>query len=205
MCDDCSSSEIVAYGERCFDCGVISNDSRTCDSCRISSPRHVWVTTNYENAAKKLVQAYKFGHQRAAADSLALLMITNLLDFKSIADLHSLNYLVVPVSTATSRVRQRGFDHSSLLARKIANNLKIEYIEALTRLGQTRQLGTDRSARLKQLNGKFVVRYPDLLHGRNILLVDDVITTGGTLRAATKALRVAGASRIDALAFAKKL
>jgi predicted amidophosphoribosyltransferase len=58
---------------------------------------------------------------------------------------------------------------------------------------------------LAQLSGQYVVKYPEFVIGRNILLVDDVVTTGATLREVTKVLRAAGAARVDALIFAKRL
>jgi ComF family protein len=205
LCPECADDEIIPYGGRCFGCGVISPDGRTCGHCRPGAPRHVWVTTNYENAARELLKVYKFGHQRAAADPLTGLMVATLHDFLSPEDIQQLRYLVVPVPTASSRIRQRSFDHSALLARQIARRLKLKNINALARLGQSRQLGAARSVRLRQPDGKYVARYPNLLIGENILLIDDVVTTGATLRAATKALRSSGAARVDALIFAKRL
>ena len=205
LCSDCANAEIVPYGERCFNCGAISPSARTCERCRPGAPRHVWVSTNYENAARELVKIYKFGHQRAAAESLASLMMGTLLAFNGGQNLKGLNYLVVPVPTATSRIRQRSFDHSAHLARQIAHKLKARHLNALTRLGQSRQVGAERSVRLSQPVGNYLVRYPALVNGQNILLIDDVVTTGGTLRAVTKALRAAGVARVDALVFAKRL
>lgn len=205
LCAACAHAEIIPYGERCFNCGAATPLARTCERCRGNSPRHVWTTTYYEKAAQELVRTYKFGHQRAAAESLAALMIKTLLDFNSVENLEPLNYLIVPVPTATSRVRQRSFDHSTHLARQIARRLNLKCMTALSRLGQTHQVGALRSERLKQIDGKYFVRYPNLVNGQNILLIDDVVTTGATLRAATKALRGAGAKRVDALVFAKRL
>jgi ComF family protein len=115
------------------------------------------------------------------------------------------DYSIVPVPTATGRVRQRGFGHSELLAKQISYRLKLPYRPLLRRLGQSRQLGATREIRLKQLDGRFAVRSVDSVRNKNVLLVDDVLTTGGTLIAATKALRAAGAGRVDALLFAKRL
>lgn len=205
LCSECAKAQLVPYGERCFSCGAISPSARTCEKCRPGAPRYVWVSTNYEAAARELVKIYKFGHQRAAGDSLASLMIGTLLRFNEIQELRDLNYLIVPVPTATSRIRQRSFDHSSYLARRIARKLKTRHLNALARIGQTRQVGAERSVRLAQPAGNYLVRYPNLVEGRNILLIDDVVTTGATLRASTKALRAAGAARVDALVFAKRL
>jgi ComF family protein len=152
-----------------------------------------------------LVKVYKFGHQRVAADSLVKLMVPTILNFNSVDHLRVKNYLVVAVPTATGRIRHRSFDHSSYLARGIARELGFNHMNALTRIGQTRQVGAERSIRLKQAHGNYIVKYPNLITDRNILLIDDVVTTGATLRAVTKAIRAAGAAQIDALVFAKRL
>jgi ComF family protein len=114
-------------------------------------------------------------------------------------------YLVVPVPTATSRVRERSFGHSELLAKKIAQTLLVPYANVLRRLGQTRQLGSKRDERLIQLSSSFAVSNYKKIKGSKILLIDDVVTTGGTLIAATKMLRAAGAKQVDALLFTKRL
>ncbi|HEY5550154.1 MAG TPA: phosphoribosyltransferase family protein [Candidatus Saccharimonadales bacterium] len=160
------------------------------------------MTTNYEAAARELIKVYKFGHQRAAAEALASLMAET---FLQLSDLGPSSYLVVSVPTASRRVRERSFDHCAHLASQLAKKLNARHLSALARIGQTRQVGTERSVRLSQPAGKYIVRYPNLVSGRNILLIDDVVTTSATLRAATKALRAAGAARVDALVFAKRL
>lgn len=205
LCWSCSKNRIIPYGERCFGCGVASPAARTCERCSPSAPRHVWISTNYENAGSELIKLYKFGQQRTAAESLTSLMVETLLAFNDVPALMNLDYLVVSVPTATTRIRQRGFDHSAHLARNVAHKLDCGYMNALTRLGQSRQVGAERSVRLNQPADNYLVRYPNLVAGKNILLIDDVVTTGATLRAVTKVLRAAGAARVDALVIAKRL
>jgi competence protein ComFC len=206
FCFECSIANIIPFGERCFNCNAISVNSATCGKCKNNGPpRHVWVSTDYEGVIKNLVQLYKFGHQRVAAKSIANLMSETFLFFNSNEEILKTNYLVVAVPTATSRVRQRGFDHSALLALAVAKNLKLPYKNVMQRLGQSRQVGKSRTERFKQADGKYVVIKPDIVAGRNILLIDDVVTTGATLCSVTKALRKAGAKRVDALVFAKRL
>jgi ComF family protein len=160
------------------------------------------VGANYESAASELVKNYKFKQLRPAADSMAAIMERA---FKRFCGLQAVDYLVVPVPTASSRIRHRGFDHADYLATKIAKRLRLKKLSALARIGQKRQVGAERSIRLAQLSGQYVARYPELIKGRNILLIDDVVTTGATLRAAAKALRAGGAARVDALVVAKRL
>jgi ComF family protein len=202
LCRSCSDDFIQPFGQRCWRCNRLSPGSHTCQACRhAGGPSSVWISTVYGGAAQELIRAYKFGHLRAAAKPLALLMAGTF----NITVQPDSDYSIVPVPTATGRVRQRGFGHSELLAKQISYRLKLPYRPLLRRLGQSRQLGATREIRLKQLDGRFAVRSVDSVRNKNVLLVDDVLTTGGTLIAATKALRAAGAGRVDALLFAKRL
>lgn len=202
LCVACSESEILPYGCRCWRCGAITRLPHACKSCRsFGGPRCVWLTTQYDGLAKELMQVYKFGQQRIAARALVGLMVQTF-EHPNYA---KQNYLIVPVPTATKRIRERGFGHSELLAKLIAQKLNLSSCKALGRLGQKHQIGSSRSARLTQPKGNYYVRYPERIKGCNILLIDDVLTTGATLRAATKVLRGAGAKRVDALVFAKRL
>jgi ComF family protein len=202
LCVSCASKFIQPFGERCWRCNSLSPNSRTCRSCRqFGSPAHVWIVTDHDGLARDLLSLYKFGHQRAAAQPIVSLMLNTLRKY----NIEAGDYLVVPVPTATSRIRERGFGHSELLAKKIAQMLQVPYANALHRLGQTRQLGSKRDERLVQLSSSFALSNYKKIQGRKILLIDDVVTTGGTIIAATKTLRAAGAKQVDALLLAKRL
>ena len=206
LCKTCSTSVILPFGQRCWQCAQVSFGSRTCERCRRQgSPRSVWITTVYEGLARQLVREYKFKHSRAAVQSLTDLMTATLWAINDKNDLLTSDYLVVPIPTASSRVRQRGFDQTGLLARKIARQTSFLAVPALGRLGQESQVGAQRAVRLAQPAGKYFVRRPGQVANRSILLIDDVLTTGATLREATRVLKLAGAKQVDALVFSKRL
>lgn len=184
--------------ERCFLCRAHSDDSRVCTSCRrMTALKHVWVRTDYAGIAKDLISKMKFENVREASTVIAQLM-------QPAIPYPQEEILIVPVPTAANRKRQRGYDQSVLIAKEISNYLRMPYLAALLRLGQTRQVGASREQRLSQLANAFVVRWPLLVKNSTILLVDDVTTTGATLVTAAAALSTAGARTVTAAVFAQK-
>jgi ComF family protein len=115
-------------------------------------------------------------------------------------------HVIVPVPLTRWRLMRRQFNQSALLALEVARHTGIHADTAA--LVKTRttppQMGLTRQQRLANVRGAFLVpprRRPSIA-GRNVLLIDDVITTGATVGAATRALREAGAARVDVLALA---
>ncbi len=165
----------------------------------------MWISSEYFGLTKQIIKQYKFHHVRPLANEMAKVMAHSLHGYNSPAELVKLNYLIVPVPTATTRSRERSFDHASLLAQKVAKELNFVSKSPLLRIGQASQVGSSRDVRLKQTKGAYVLPRKHLVTGRNILIVDDVLTTGATLREVAKVLRKGGARRVDALVFAKRL
>ncbi|MDH4229035.1 MAG: ComF family protein [Nitrospirota bacterium] len=114
--------------------------------------------------------------------------------------------LIVPVPLHASRLRQRGFNQSARVAAALAARLGVPLaVEALWRTVDTpSQVGMRRRQRLRNVARAFSVPEAERVEGKNILLVDDVITTGATLNACARALRRAGAIRVHAWAVARQ-
>jgi ComF family protein len=113
--------------------------------------------------------------------------------------------IVVPVPLHPSRLVERGFNQASLLARPIARALGVPLTTgALVRVRDTTQQATlDRDARARNVVQAFAVRTPEAVADKHVLLVDDVRTTGATLRACADALHEAGASEVESAVVAR--
>jgi len=186
--------ELTMVPERCYRCLAPSPGSLTCTGCLTASHLYrVRAGASYSGVAKELVGQLKFAGAQAAAERMALRLRSSL-------DLDR-TVLIVPVPTATSRVRGRGYDQAKLLARELSRQTRLPYLNGLVRSGHTHQVGASRERRQRQLQDAFRVRDPSKMRDRNILLIDDVVTTGATLEVAARVLQAAGAARIEAVVF----
>jgi ComF family protein len=158
------------------------------------------VSTKYEGLYEQLLRSLKFDLMRQAVEPISQIMIEVLNDIRLPE-----NILICPLPTAPSRIRQRGFDHTKLIANKISSNLGIKNESLLKRRTNVRQLGSTRNQRMAQMTKEFYTKYPEKIEGRTILLIDDVMTTGASLSSASKVLKAAGAKRVYAIVFAQKV
>lgn len=197
LCRDCEQS-LAAVNPVCFQCATPGVNGLICESCRLHNTlQAVHAVTVYEGVAKELVRHLKFAGAQAAARLMVRQMNAHLPDTPRDA------LVVVPVPTATSRVRERGYDQAKLLARELAWQRRLPYLDCLARSGQAHQVGSSRGARLSQIEGAYRVKKSRHLKGTTVLLVDDVMTTGATLTAAARVLQQSGASHVEAIVFAR--
>lgn len=112
--------------------------------------------------------------------------------------------VVLPVPLSTDRLRERGYNQSALLAQQLARP-KADALTLLRVHATKAQSGLPRAQRLRNLRGAFAVEpaRAAALRGRRVVLVDDVMTTGATLHAATEALHQAGVAHVIAVVLAR--
>jgi predicted amidophosphoribosyltransferase len=154
----------------------------------------VWSSAPHDGVARSLVGALKFRRLLSVAELMADRI-------HWLAPGHLLGGAVVPVPAAPPRLRKRGFDPAGELAAALAAKLEVELTPCLARRGAGHQVGRRRAERISR---------PPKIEAigeapRSVLLVDDVLTTGATLTSCAAALRGAGAKRVVALTFTRRL
>ncbi|MCA1662258.1 MAG: ComF family protein [Novosphingobium sp.] len=211
LCLACWSRLVIPGEPACSRCqrplgeAVGSNDeSLTCAPCLAAPPRHdgIAAATLYTPASRDLVLAFKHGRRVGLAKPLGRQMAARLAALDG-------EWLVAPVPLHRWRLWRRGFNQSALLAREIARAPgRTLLVDALVRTRATPTLGgLGRNERARALRGSIAVspaRKPRLA-GANVILVDDVMTSGATSDACVRALLRAGAARVRIACFARVL
>jgi ComF family protein len=199
LCEGCQNSICDDQVSVCYRCNAHSPSGQTCKTCRRTSRlQAVWNVGFYEAELKLLISNFKFDSQRHYAGPLAQMLIERV-PYSVLQEKPA----IVPLPTASHRVRQRGFDQACLLAQEFARQSKLEYQPWLRRIAGDRQLGASRQQRQVQALKQFGVYPSRVVKGSTVILVDDVMTTGATLEAAARVLKSSGVKRVYAVVLAR--
>ncbi len=170
----------------------------TCMRCRRPRPvERVRAYGLYEGRLREAVHALKYRGRIALADPLGCALAEVV---RSDPELSTADALV-PVPLHPRREAERGFNQAEELAKALTRHTRIPVLGALVRVRPTiPQVDLSELERRRNVRGAFAVRCP--VQGLRVVLVDDVVTTGSTLRECAQALRKAGAKRVDAVVVA---
>jgi ComF family protein len=164
---------------------------------------------SYESGLRDLIHILKYQQVRPAANVLGRMLVEVIAELES--GWGAAHVLVVPVPLYAAKLRQRGFNQAELIARMAlklspARAAHMLCTDVLERSRDTRsQIGLSRHQRRENLRGAFRVTDREKISGREILLVDDVFTTGTTASECARVLRRAGAARIWVATVARTL
>jgi predicted amidophosphoribosyltransferase len=182
--------------------GAISRSAaprRFCLACSLSlEGGDPWAPYRYGGAVQAAIVRLKYRDRTDLAGPLG----RELAQWARARAVVDTDAVVVPVASSAERVRERGYCHATLLAQAVAAELRVPVFPfGLERVRQGgTQKGRTREERLGALAGAFTASAR--VYGRPVLLVDDVVTTGATLDAASAALKGAGATRVQPLVVA---
>jgi len=166
--------------------------------------------TNYDSQIiQNLIHYYKYKNFNEISNTLGNILIEYLWftfeNSKLIRQLADENYSVAYIPLHFIRENTRGFNQSKLLAQIISKNFNLELVDALIRIKNNPPQAKLRNhnERQKSISNAFQIANPDKIKNKNIILLDDVHTSGATMSEAAKILKQNGANKIIALVIAK--
>jgi ComF family protein len=193
------------------DAGPEARVAALCRACRLAPPPFVRAVAYgaYRGRMKDAIHALKYDRLHPAANQLGQLLAQAMAQLAAEAPQQ---LLVVPVPLHSSKYAQRGFNQARVLAREALASLAKTHPgwrltlapSALMRLRATEsQAGLSPRQRRLNVRGAFSVSDPAAVAGKHILLIDDILTTGATARAAARALKRAGAQSVYVVTLAR--
>ena len=202
FCADCwKQLEFLGAGG-CSRCGLPlkATDIETCAVCLAKPPRldRIRAAVAYGDISRSITIRLKYGRKVALARTMSRYMQPLLGDLPG-------DTVFVPVPLHRSRLWRRGFNQSAIVARELSRRTGYGVeIDALKRVRATPPLkGLNMLQRRRTVAGAFRANRQAELRGRNIVLVDDVLTTGSTANACARVLKRAGAARVDLVSWAR--
>lgn len=191
----------------CRHCALpLPADATRCSQCLADAPlfrlaRCAW---RYDFPVNALIGGFKYNRQWPAGQLLSSLLATHLQHLHVEEDL-TLPDALIPVPLSARRLRQRGYNQALMIARWLGKPLRVPVLHNSVKRVRNTQIQQGLNARQRQANmlNAFAVTRPAQVCGRHLALVDDVLTTGATCTALTKALLAAGAARVDVYCLAR--
>jgi len=194
FCDNCKYNIIQEPYSGCIICQKPQSFG-VCDDHN-SSYNQAFVVGERSGPLQQLIGGFKFQNMKAASGALADLLHARLPPLPS-------NSVIVAIPTSPAHIRERGYDHVALIARRLGVLRKVAVLKVLVRDNTLTQHHANRKDRIEQAKSAFRVKKilnPDLTY----IIVDDIVTTGATIEQAAKQLRAGGATNIWVAAIARQ-
>ena len=186
LCDRCLAELTPVGSPLCSSCGMpfatIGGSDHRCGPCQIAPPpfQAARAALRFDGVARELIRRFKYQRRIQLRRPLALLTASQLAPF--VAEFQG--DLLLPVPLHRRRLRQRGFNQAVLLGEVLASQWRLPLDRTnLCRIRWTEpQVNLSAAERTRNVRGAFALAYPEEMHGKRIILVDDVYTTGSTVR-----------------------
>jgi ComF family protein len=208
LCASCWRSLTFLAPPHCRSCGYplphAAPDAPLCGSCAIEPPIYdrARAVLRYDEGARSLILAFKHADRTDTAPAFGQWLARTGAELLADAD------LITPVPLHRWRLLRRGYNQAAVLARALARESGVAMIPDLLqrRRATPSQQGLSAQARLVNITAGAFRPHPwhsRRITNRNVLLIDDVMTTGATVGACAQVLRRAGAARVDVLTLAR--
>lgn len=195
--------------QKCIGCGL--KNEILCDQCleKIDHENslpirglNVFAVADYnDELIKRTIWLLKYRGIKHLAEPLA-----ELIHKRAKARIKIANAIIIPIPLSKRRLWERGFNQSELIARRLSDKMSVRmennvlYKKFHT---QSQVSIKDREKRLINLKDSFAIKNSEIIKDKNIILIDDVCTTGATLSEAKRVLKNAGAKKIISVAVAR--
>lgn len=201
-CTDCRSDVKPLHPPICRICGDPIKKGATCDACATLSPPFTAMRSwaEFEDPVRKALHSLKYRSNMGLGEVLAQPLVEIIL-----AESWPIE-IVVPIPLSNEHLKERGYNQAALLAHPLALKLKLDYQPgSIRRIKETAtQIHLSASERYTNLQDAFWAN-PATLKGKKVLLIDDVTTTGATMKSCADAVKKAGAQEIYCLTVARAL
>jgi len=176
-----------------FQCGLCEKETFRFDRARSLG--------TYDSVLKRLIHFFKYRKQPGAIQEIKPLLQNH---FQKDSQTYE-GFRVASVPLHFNKLRERGFDQSFILAQAVAEVLSLPIlVQPIRRIRETPpQAKKSRTERAKNVRGAFQVEGPEQMAGQDILLVDDVMTTGSTVNEVARVLKQAGTHRVHVFTLAR--
>ncbi len=222
LCPDCFAKLSFAPPARCLICGKPSFDGMTHPKCRTTyAIDGCFAAVGYKGIVRKILYQFKYNPyltdlQTVLGDLLYEALIQHEL-FNMLLQQHP---LLVPIPLSKSKMRKRGYNHAEVLAKNLGKRFGLSVQNILKRVKETKpQYGLKREERVENIKGAFAVVIASKAkqshknkittssstprNDRVALLVDDIVTTGSTLKEAAKMLKHSGFGKVYGIVLAQ--
>lgn len=208
LCPECFNEVNFITKPYCAKCGhpfdeAPSDKKMLCGSCaggKHTPFRLSRSALHYDEASKNMLLSFKFTDKTENALVFAKwLKLAGEDIFKDGVD------LIVPIPLHYTRLVKRRYNQSALLAKELGKltGIKVDYTSVIRHRKTKPQVQFSGHARISNVKDAFSVKHPEKIKGLRILLIDDVMTTGSTLKECASAMKKAGAKSVDTLTVAR--
>lgn len=204
FCDACSELLPTHDSKQCLFCGNESQKNGLCANCiKDTGINLAFAAFDYnDEIIAKAIKKFKYSFVVSVGEKLAELLVNefNRSDFKIS---HTSDCIIVPAPLSQKRLNWRGFNQAEILANALSKNLNIPAVNDLKKKKDTKQQAElSAEERLNNLSAAFSWQ-GESLAGKSVLIVDDVLTTGSTVKEIAKELKKANVKRIGVIVLAK--